>query len=906
MKKWLIIIISSVVAIATAVTLILVFTLRKPAEDPDNTKLLDSARTIKIVQVTGEAIVTNEDEEIQCYKGLNLYDGDFVSVSKESTIVVKFDEDKYVYLGENTKIKIRSEGKDKFKTNVFVLEGVVLAELQNKLGVDEEFFLSSNNSVMAVRGTIFGLSVKTVGDEVIQSYSVYKGATELFVFDKDGNKLISGKLSDISNAKYELKIPKSHLLSEDEINNVVGKWLENVNSKFADANDANEKLDEVQITVSKPTKEDFEKAANIISKNEDKPAEPAIEDEPTKEPEEIKYSAIEYDSVGYFGEYDGEGHGVSITSDIPNVKITYKVEGETDYKETNDYLFYAPGSYRVYYKLEAEGYDTKEDYEVIYITKPTIKLTTDCMTYDNTASSAVLSLAEVNDNSFNKYNGVLASVLLANAQYSINGTDVTNKVTKVEYNKIIDNYIELVDGKNTINVTLDFDEFSMNVDVNFLFTDTREDLGYLVGALGDNIDYLGGNLYYLNSANTNIVNSSETSYIVSGEELLPAFGLDVQDLSTMLINYPGETIDSDITYYDGSNTVSLDKDKFMELNFLVFPTHLAKGFNDTVYVYSGVEAPTDYPSYSIKKTKYAFNPDKTPDGVLIDFIESSDDVLYSLDGSTFQAELKIATEGSHKVYYKVTKDTQVINGYEYITVVVGQGSITFDNLKFITNPVHIFSNDNNTLNYTRLIEATYTTGNVVSSDNRTITSLDDTYTVYSNMIKNANFYDSITNEAIEANVTINRAAGANFNYTVTAEGYDMLSGSVRFAYSELGELELSSSTSLSDITVTLPTDYTVSLTDVPTVIPSRVNTSMESMFINYQTYYSIDGGKTWSSSTPKITTAGTYNVYSLYCFVDKGNDATELVDGDLGASPVSSLAANGNFIIAIQNITVEE
>ena len=40
---------------------------------------------------------------------------------------------------------LKSQGKDKYKTNVFVEKGVVLAEIQRPLGEDEEFFLSSNN-----------------------------------------------------------------------------------------------------------------------------------------------------------------------------------------------------------------------------------------------------------------------------------------------------------------------------------------------------------------------------------------------------------------------------------------------------------------------------------------------------------------------------------------------------------------------------------------------------------------------------------------------------------------------------------------------------------------------------------------------------------------------------------------
>ena len=78
-KKKLIILISSIasfVVIAVAVTLILVFTLGgKSNNNSDEGRLLDSARNIKVVQVDGSATVSYEEENTNCFKGMNLYDG---------------------------------------------------------------------------------------------------------------------------------------------------------------------------------------------------------------------------------------------------------------------------------------------------------------------------------------------------------------------------------------------------------------------------------------------------------------------------------------------------------------------------------------------------------------------------------------------------------------------------------------------------------------------------------------------------------------------------------------------------------------------------------------------------------------------------------------------------------------
>ncbi len=832
-------------------------TTKKNDNNNNNEHLLSTARTIRVVKVEGTASVYDGEETTACYKGMYLYDGDTLTVAANSTLIVKFDEDKYVYLGGDTIVNIKSSGKDKYKTNVFVTKGVVLAEIQNKLNEDEEFFLSSNNSVMAVRGTIFGLDVEEKGEDYVQTYAVYKGVTELFVFDKKEGNIVSGKITDISNAKYELTIPKTHLLTTDEMNTTVGEWLDKATSTFSDATDANDQLYEVEITVSKPTKNDFDEVLNIVEEsNNNNP---------------VNYSDIEYTSKGYFGEYDGAPHKIEVTPITTGATVTYRAEGETEYKATNDYEYYAPGTYRVYYKIECDGLDTKEDFEVIYITKPNIIIDSDALTYDNISKMSVLNLAPLTaTDDFNKYNGIKAETALNNVKYYIGNDEIEANNITVNYKKIMNGYIELVDGINTLNVTFEFDNHSFTTDVNFLFSDTREDTGYLVGVSSNDLQNLSGNLYYFNS--TPFV-SSEIYYTMDSNDFLTAFGLDVMDLTTMLINYPAEVMGSDVSNYDGTNSLTLEGNKFVEVNFLVFPNNTTKGYSDTVYVYIADSEPesNSYPSFTTTKTTYSYNPEKNSNGVKMNFINSDSTVTYSLDGSNYSADLYLTESGIQKVYYKVEGSDESFDvlGYEFINVIAGEGVITFDNLKFITTPVHILSNDNNyDLSWVYVPDGGYQrNGDVIADDiNKTITSLDDAYTIYSNMIKNAVFYDSITNEILDATVTIKEKSenSANFNYTVEVEGYETLTGTVRFDNSKFGTIiNIDDSDYEEHITVTLPNDYEISLSEVAQAIPSRIYTSIEGLFINYQTYYSVDNGKTWTTSIPKITTVGEHEVYVL-------------------------------------------
>jgi hypothetical protein len=199
--------------------------------------------------------------------------------------------------------------------------------------------------------------------------------------------------------------------------------------------------------------------------------------------------------------------------------------------------------------------------------------------------------------------------------------------------------------------------------------------------------------------------------------------------------------------------------------------------------------------------------------------------------------------------------------------------------------------------------------NVSSDDGRTITSLNDAYLVYSSLIKNAKFYDSITKEEIEATVVVSekKDSSANFNYTISAQGYDTISGTVVFDYSTIGILTNDNGFNDASFNVTLPSDFTVKLSDVSTIVASRTYVVSEETSLSYQAYYSIDEGKTWTTVSPKITEAGEYDVYTLYCFTEKGNCATSLIEDDLlNQISQTTLSASGNFIIAIQHITVVE
>ena len=903
--------------------------------------LIDSARTIKVVQLEGSANVRDNKETVACFKGMNLYDGDVVDVLANSTLVVKFDEDKYVYLAENTTINIKSDGKDKFKTNIFVEKGKVLAEIQNKLGEDEEFFLSSNNSVMAVRGTTFGVEVIDKGTFFEIAYSVFRGVTELYAFDKKDGNIISGKLTDLSNTKLELTVPKAEILDKDEFNKELSNWLKDIDNKFNDESDANDKLDEVQIKVAELTKNDYQE---VIDNTGNK---------------DVTYSSIVYNSNGYFGGYDGEAHKIEINVENEGAKVYYKGENSTEYVETNDFAYTEPGTYRVYYKIVCEGFDDKQDFEVIQISKSNLNVEYTNSFITNTALIAGTPLTQVFNNvnffdyvnitgaesdntailsstfaydgvlvegkriykvnvtlpdsiknkynstsiefeiesfpliiestatistqnnypelslddiaSFNKYNGVDEASLFGNPTFKVGTTTLTsndyNNITYT-YNHITEGYYELQTGKNTVDVKIEFDDYEVNTSTYFYFYDTREENSITFNLDEVMIQTIDSNNYWFNAQD---MNEEGNNYKISGVYLLSKFGI-----GSCYINLPTDIIDSNSANYTENNDFLFAKEEVSSVEFTIFPTATVKGAIRKINVYFSIEAPINYPEYTI--TNLSFMP-----GEKINFVNSTYPVTYSLDNSSYTANLTISEAGTYRVYYKVGNDT-ILTSSEVITIV--NSTIYSPNLSFISNNMNVLSDDNHSyLTYVSSGELEHVEVNIVTNTGETMSPLNEVYDVYTNIIKNSKYYDSNTMQELDVTITVSdRINGsANFSYKIECDGYDTISGDVVFNYSTNDGL-ITYGKYATGSTIYNPIDLEISIQDVPVVYASELSISSEDGYIN-SCMYSKDNGVTWSSDLPSFDEVGEYTVYAIYSYT------VNTVD---------------NVLISVQNIKITE
>ena len=88
----------------------------------------DAYRVLKVFEMSGEATVTREGSgELAAYVGMNLENGDRISVGEGSTIRLSLDGDKYIQLDELTVLELEATGSQTDSRTVIKLkEGTIL------------------------------------------------------------------------------------------------------------------------------------------------------------------------------------------------------------------------------------------------------------------------------------------------------------------------------------------------------------------------------------------------------------------------------------------------------------------------------------------------------------------------------------------------------------------------------------------------------------------------------------------------------------------------------------------------------------------------------------------------------------------------------------------------------------
>lgn len=183
-KKKLAVILAAIALLVVAAVVAIIFIIKNSTEGED-----DSYRSIQIYELEGTVTIEREEiGEIEAVENLYLESGDYISVDEDSYMCLKLDEDKYIMVEENTVFSIVAEGTmEDSETSIDIEEGAITNEIQNPLNDNSYYDVTTPNSVMAVRGTVF--RVETSFDEngeVFTKVDTLEGTVQVSLILPDG------------------------------------------------------------------------------------------------------------------------------------------------------------------------------------------------------------------------------------------------------------------------------------------------------------------------------------------------------------------------------------------------------------------------------------------------------------------------------------------------------------------------------------------------------------------------------------------------------------------------------------------------------------------------------------------------------------------------------------------------
>lgn len=151
----------------------------------------ESYRIISAHEVEGVSNVTREKiGTMDVYQGMNFQSGDNVEVTAESMLRLALDDDKFLTLEENTKMKLTADGDENSERTVIELEeGAVTATLNKKLNSESSFEVNTPKATMSVRGTTFRVVVEGIneGKQAQTIIQLFEGELEIQLLDENND-----------------------------------------------------------------------------------------------------------------------------------------------------------------------------------------------------------------------------------------------------------------------------------------------------------------------------------------------------------------------------------------------------------------------------------------------------------------------------------------------------------------------------------------------------------------------------------------------------------------------------------------------------------------------------------------------------------------------------------------------
>lgn len=204
-KKWIPVMVVGALVVILTVVIVLICVSKQ-----------ETYRIIKVYEVSGDAMVNRDGVgEMEAYQDMVLESGDTVTVGTGS-MTLRLDDDKYVYVEEDTKFRLVADGTSSNSKTVIELEsGAITNDIQNALGEGSSYEVNAPNSNMSVRGTVYRVYTYYVDGIRYTKVSVFEGTVESKLLYADGT--LSSDSVMITNGKEVI------IYDDDESTDYVGE-----------------------------------------------------------------------------------------------------------------------------------------------------------------------------------------------------------------------------------------------------------------------------------------------------------------------------------------------------------------------------------------------------------------------------------------------------------------------------------------------------------------------------------------------------------------------------------------------------------------------------------------------------------------------------------------------------------
>ena len=327
----------------------------------------DAYRSIKVFEIDGTCKVERDGDTLDAFKNMALSSGDTLTVGDGSFTRLKLDDDKYVYLEANTKIKLNATGTaNDSKTTVFIERGSMLTEVKKKLSATSSYDIVTPNTTMSIRGTktlteviedvVTGnvqtsnavlegqvkiKAVKVKADGTVVSVERDLGAGEGNAFKSAKEELVSQEeMQAIAETGASVSGIKVEIVSEEDADVVFdvatfeASFLENVKNILvadAQAETGEEGLSQEQIDAINAQLDEVLESFDVISTESQNAINAAasgeIEPEPTPEitpeptPEATSYSLWSWENIAVTETEDTQDEGPTLVDGDTNLVV---------------------------------------------------------------------------------------------------------------------------------------------------------------------------------------------------------------------------------------------------------------------------------------------------------------------------------------------------------------------------------------------------------------------------------------------------------------------------------------------------------------------------------------------------------------------------------------------------------